>query len=73
MILLVFEPVNRPSRVCPQLAAVLDGVLSKLSRYDEGTFFSSILSLTVSIPVVRRARLETAVPSAADSLSRKPY
>uniref|UniRef100_A0A3Q2DPV9 Calcium dependent secretion activator 2 n=1 Tax=Cyprinodon variegatus TaxID=28743 RepID=A0A3Q2DPV9_CYPVA len=28
--------------------AVLDGVLSKLSRYDEGTFFSSILSLTVS-------------------------
>ncbi|XP_031712791.1 calcium-dependent secretion activator 1 [Anarrhichthys ocellatus] len=29
------------------LAAVLDGVLSKLSRYDEGTFFSSILSFTV--------------------------
>ncbi|KAM4553060.1 calcium-dependent secretion activator 2 isoform 3-T4 [Fundulus diaphanus] len=28
-------------------AAVLEGVLSKLSRYDEGTFFSSILSFTV--------------------------
>lgn len=27
-------------------AAVLEGVLSKLSRYDEGSFFSSILSLT---------------------------
>ncbi|XP_038636055.1 calcium-dependent secretion activator 2 isoform X25 [Scyliorhinus canicula] len=26
---------------------VLEGVLSKLSRYDEGTFFSSILSFTV--------------------------
>ncbi|KAM4733969.1 calcium-dependent secretion activator 2 isoform 1-T1 [Anableps anableps] len=26
--------------------AVLEGVLSKLSRYDEGTFFSSILSFT---------------------------
>lgn len=32
-----------------QFAAVLDGVLSKLSRYDEGTFFSSILSFTVSV------------------------
>lgn len=31
-----------------QFAAILDGVLSKLSRYDEGTFFSSILSFTVS-------------------------
>ncbi|XP_058264460.1 calcium-dependent secretion activator 2 isoform X2 [Hemibagrus wyckioides] len=29
-----------------KFAAVLDGVLSKLSRYDEGTFFSSILSFT---------------------------
>lgn len=39
---------SRP--VCPtlQFAGVLDGVLSKLSRYDEGTFFSSILSFTVS-------------------------
>uniref|UniRef100_A0A674PEQ6 Calcium dependent secretion activator 2 n=1 Tax=Takifugu rubripes TaxID=31033 RepID=A0A674PEQ6_TAKRU len=27
---------------------VLDGVLSKLSRYDEGTLFSSIISFTVS-------------------------
>lgn len=31
-----------------QFAGVLDGVLSKLSRYDEGTLFSSILSFTVS-------------------------
>ncbi|XP_041651835.1 calcium-dependent secretion activator 2 isoform X2 [Cheilinus undulatus] len=30
-----------------RFAAVLDSVLSKLSRYDEGTFFSSILSFTV--------------------------
>ncbi len=36
------------SPLCLQFAAVLDGVLSKLSRYDEGTFFSSILSFTVS-------------------------
>lgn len=35
-----------------QFAAVLDGVLSKLSRYDEGTFFSSILSFTVSSHVL---------------------
>lgn len=33
---------------CLQFVAVLEGVLSKLSRYDEGTFFSSILSFTVS-------------------------
>uniref|UniRef100_A0A8C6SQ93 Calcium dependent secretion activator 2 n=1 Tax=Neogobius melanostomus TaxID=47308 RepID=A0A8C6SQ93_9GOBI len=31
-----------------KFASVLDGVLSKLSRYDEGTFFSSFLSFTVS-------------------------
>ncbi|XP_035379652.1 calcium-dependent secretion activator 2 isoform X1 [Electrophorus electricus] len=30
-----------------KFGTVLDGVLSKLSRYDEGTFFSSILSFTV--------------------------
>ncbi|KAL0968079.1 hypothetical protein UPYG_G00262070 [Umbra pygmaea] len=30
-----------------KFAAVLDCLLSKLSRYDEGTFFSSILSFTV--------------------------
>ncbi|KAK7916528.1 hypothetical protein WMY93_012289 [Mugilogobius chulae] len=29
-----------------KFASVLDGVLSKLSRYDEGTFFSSFLSFT---------------------------
>ncbi|XP_077938092.1 calcium-dependent secretion activator 2 [Gasterosteus aculeatus] len=34
------------SSLVMKLAAVLDGVLSKLSRYDEGTFFSSILSFT---------------------------
>uniref|UniRef100_A0A3P9D9W3 Calcium dependent secretion activator 2 n=1 Tax=Maylandia zebra TaxID=106582 RepID=A0A3P9D9W3_9CICH len=31
-----------------KFAAVLNGILSKLSRYDEGTFFSSVLSFTVS-------------------------
>ncbi|XP_053498037.1 calcium-dependent secretion activator 2 isoform X1 [Ictalurus furcatus] len=35
------------SSISEMFAAVLDGVLSKLSRYDEGTFFSSILSFTV--------------------------
>nr|XP_057942247.1 calcium-dependent secretion activator 2 isoform X2 [Doryrhamphus excisus] len=35
------------SSLVSKLSAVLDGVLSKLSRYDEGTFLSSILSFTV--------------------------
>ncbi|XP_013881314.1 calcium-dependent secretion activator 2 isoform X4 [Austrofundulus limnaeus] len=35
------------SSLISKFAVVLDGVLSKLSRYDEGTFFSSILSFTV--------------------------
>ncbi|XP_030647968.1 calcium-dependent secretion activator 2 isoform X2 [Chanos chanos] len=35
------------STLVSKFAAVLDGVLSKLSRYDEGTLFSSILSFTV--------------------------
>uniref|UniRef100_A0A8D3BFA8 Calcium dependent secretion activator 2 n=1 Tax=Scophthalmus maximus TaxID=52904 RepID=A0A8D3BFA8_SCOMX len=35
------------SSLVSKFASVLDGVLSKLSRYDEGTFFSSILSFTV--------------------------
>uniref|UniRef100_A0A674A929 Calcium dependent secretion activator 2 n=1 Tax=Salmo trutta TaxID=8032 RepID=A0A674A929_SALTR len=34
------------SSMVTKFAGVLDGVLSKLSRYDEGTFFSSILSFT---------------------------
>uniref|UniRef100_A0A672H820 Calcium dependent secretion activator 2 n=1 Tax=Salarias fasciatus TaxID=181472 RepID=A0A672H820_SALFA len=34
------------SSLVSKFAAVLDGVLSKLSRYDEGTLFSSILSFT---------------------------
>ncbi|KAM9753878.1 LOW QUALITY PROTEIN: calcium-dependent secretion activator 2 [Menidia menidia] len=34
------------SALVSKFTLVLDGVLSKLSRYDEGTFFSSILSLT---------------------------
>ncbi|XP_039471095.1 calcium-dependent secretion activator 2 isoform X3 [Oreochromis aureus] len=34
-----------------KFAAVLNGVLSKLSRYDEGTFFSSVLSFTVKAAV----------------------
>ncbi|XP_061628393.1 calcium-dependent secretion activator 2 isoform X1 [Phyllopteryx taeniolatus] len=35
------------STLVSKLRAVLDTVLSKLSRYDEGTLFSSILSFTV--------------------------
>ncbi|MBN3318674.1 CAPS2 protein, partial [Atractosteus spatula] len=35
------------SLLVSKFAAVLDGVLSKLSRYDEGTLFSSFLSFTV--------------------------
>ncbi|XP_038608382.1 calcium-dependent secretion activator 2 isoform X6 [Tachyglossus aculeatus] len=35
------------SLLVSKLVSVLEGVLSKLSRYDEGTFFSSILSFTV--------------------------
>ncbi|XP_053107770.1 calcium-dependent secretion activator 2 isoform X7 [Hemicordylus capensis] len=34
------------SLLVSKFVAVLEGVLSKLSRYDEGTFFSSILSFT---------------------------
>ncbi|XP_041852714.1 calcium-dependent secretion activator 2 isoform X2 [Melanotaenia boesemani] len=34
------------SSLVSKFTTVLDGVLSKLSRYDEGTFFSSILSFT---------------------------
>lgn len=32
-----------------QVVSVLEGVLSKLSRYDEGTFFSSLVSFTVGV------------------------
>ncbi|KAG5845940.1 hypothetical protein ANANG_G00144500 [Anguilla anguilla] len=35
------------SSLVSKFSAVLDGVLSKLSRYDEGTLFSSLLSFTV--------------------------
>ncbi|XP_034443780.1 calcium-dependent secretion activator 2 isoform X12 [Hippoglossus hippoglossus] len=35
------------SSLISKFAGVLDGALSKLSRYDEGTFFSSFLSFTV--------------------------
>uniref|UniRef100_A0A671UGE9 Calcium dependent secretion activator 2 n=1 Tax=Sparus aurata TaxID=8175 RepID=A0A671UGE9_SPAAU len=41
------------SSLVSKFAAILDGVLSKLSRYDEGTFFSSILSFTVSSHVFK--------------------
>uniref|UniRef100_A0A3Q1I8E2 Calcium dependent secretion activator 2 n=1 Tax=Anabas testudineus TaxID=64144 RepID=A0A3Q1I8E2_ANATE len=41
------------SSLVSKFAGVLDGVLSKLSRYDEGTFFSSILSFTVSSHVFK--------------------
>lgn len=30
-----------------QFVAILEGVLAKISRYDEGTLFSSFLSFTV--------------------------
>lgn len=45
---------------CLQFASVLDSVLSKLSRYDEGTFFSSILSFTVSNHVFVPQKKESA-------------
>uniref|UniRef100_A0A8C8SSC3 Calcium dependent secretion activator 2 n=1 Tax=Pelusios castaneus TaxID=367368 RepID=A0A8C8SSC3_9SAUR len=35
------------SLLVSKFVSVLEGVLSKLARYDEGTFFSSILSFTV--------------------------
>ncbi|XP_029472460.1 calcium-dependent secretion activator 2 isoform X5 [Rhinatrema bivittatum] len=35
------------SLLVAKLVSVFEGILSKLSRYDEGTFFSSILSFTV--------------------------
>lgn len=34
-----------------QVVSVLEGVLSKLSRYDEGTFFSSLVSFTVGVRI----------------------
>lgn len=36
-----------------QVVSVLEGVLSKLSRYDEGTFFSSLVSFTVSVWILK--------------------
>jgi hypothetical protein len=35
-----------------KLISVLDGLLKKLARYDEGSLFSSILSLAVRISFV---------------------
>lgn len=35
--------------VASQFVAILEGVLAKISRYDEGTLFSSFLSFTVSL------------------------
>lgn len=35
--------------VFSQFVAILDGVLAKISRYDEGTLFSSFLSFTVRL------------------------
>lgn len=35
------------SLLVSKVVSVLEGVLSKLSRYDEGTFFSSLVSFTV--------------------------
>ncbi len=40
-----------------QLLTVLENILSKLARYDEGSFFSSILSLTVSLRAAPDTRI----------------
>ena len=40
--------VEMNKQLVAKLMSVLDGLLKKLSRYDEGSFFSSILSLTVT-------------------------
>lgn len=34
-----------------QFVVILEGVLAKISRYDEGTLFSSFLSFTVSFNI----------------------
>jgi calcium-dependent secretion activator len=41
--------VDMNKQLVNKLQSVLDGLLKKLSRYDEGSFISSILSLTVNI------------------------
>ena len=41
--------VDMNKQLVAKLLSVLDSLLKKLSRYDEGTFFSSILSLAVRI------------------------
>lgn len=33
-----------------KLSSILDATLSKMARYDEGTFFAPILSITVCFP-----------------------
>ncbi|XP_065938780.1 calcium-dependent secretion activator 1-like [Magallana gigas] len=41
-----------------KLLSVLESVLSKLARYDEGTFFSSILSLTKPVNELGKAYVD---------------
>lgn len=45
----VFNVLDLPVTQLPvcQFVVILDSVLAKLSRYDEGTLFSSFLSFTV--------------------------
>ncbi|KAL4226400.1 secretion activator [Mactra antiquata] len=44
--------------IIEKLLSVLESVLSKLSRYDEGTFFSSILSLTKPVNELGKAYVD---------------
>lgn len=39
--------VNPALSLVSQFVTILEGVLAKISRYDEGTLFSSFLSFTV--------------------------
>jgi hypothetical protein len=43
--------VEMKKQLIGKLTSVLDGLLKKLARYDEGSFFSSLLSLAVSVGV----------------------
>ncbi|XP_052778321.1 calcium-dependent secretion activator 1-like isoform X5 [Mya arenaria] len=44
--------------IIEKMLSVLESVLSKLSRYDEGTFFSSILSLTKPVNELGKAYVD---------------
>jgi calcium-dependent secretion activator len=44
--------VEMNKQLVAKLVSVLDGLLKKLSRYDEGSFFSSILSVKSNLTSV---------------------